>query len=460
MSLFARGGNFQVSLSRLVLAATVLHITFVIGVFLIGRLEIFPNTFDRHGIGISFAIDSKSYRIEAETLADSLRGNNTSEWFSHPRIHVKLYSLCFFALDRVLGANILSAEPLNLASYLLILFLLYSLGKEIFDQRVGLLAAGTIALWPSFLLHTTQMLRDPLFIAAFLLLILIFVMMLTRTLSVRYGVLAGITGSITCLFLWLIRGDWWELIFVVLLIGIGIPFLSQIWTRKLQVGNALCGSLILAAGLVFPQVVPAYRQSDNHLQQVMTTTGPVVPADQAGSRLEQGSDFWSRVPKRIGLLRHKFIIRYPESGSNIDTDVELNSSTDLLRYFPRAMIIGLFSPFPNMWFSRGAQVGFAGRLLAGAEMLGLYIIEGLAVICVLFQRRRLPVWLILATALAGVTALGYVVVNISTIYRMRYAFTMLLIVLGAKGLIEIKCRLDHRKAQANPLDRRMNASIG
>lgn len=460
MSLFPRGGNFQVRLSWLVLAATVLHITFAIGIFLVGRFGIVPNTFDSHGIGTSFAIDSKSYRIEAEDLADSLRRNKISEWLSHPRIHVKLYSLSFLVLDRVLGANILSAEPLNLTYFLLIVILIYSLGKEIFDQRVGLVAAGLVALWPSFLLHTTQMLRDPLFIAAFLLLILIFVILLTRTLSWRHGVMAGMTGSITCLFLWLIRGDWWELIFVVLLIGIVMPLLKQVWERKFQVGNALAGLLILVAGLVLPQVVPAYRQSDEYLRQAGTTTDALIPANQMGSRLEEGSDSWTRTPKRIGLLRHKFIVSYPEAGSNIDTDVELNSTKNLIRYFPRAMVIGLFSPFPNMWFSRGAQVGLAGRLLAGAEMLGLYIIEGLALACVLCQRRRLPVWLILATVLVGVTALGYVVVNISTIYRMRYAFTMLLIVLGAKGLIEIQSRLAARKPIANPVDGRLKANAG
>jgi len=61
------------------------------------------------------------------------------------------------------------------------------------------------------------------------------------------------------------------------------------------------------------------------------------------------------------------------------------------------------------------------------------------------QRRRLPVWLILAIVLVGVTALGYVVVNISTIYRMRYAFAMLLIVLAAKGFTEIQSLLATRK---------------
>ena len=418
------------------------------GVFLVGRHKILPNTIDSYGIGTSFAIDSKSYRIEAANLADNLRRKEISTWLSHPRLHVKLYSLCFLILEPVLGANILSAEPLNLICFLLIVILVYSLGTEIFDETVGILAAATVMLWPSFLLHTTQMLRDPLFIAGFLLLILIFVRLLSRRLSAPQGALAGVIGSFTVLSLWLIRGDWWELIFAVVLMGIALPILKQMFDRRFRLGNVLACLLILGAGLFLPKLVPAYRQSDEYLSQSASSKSALTPPTSTGTRLKEGPDFWNRVPKRISLLRHRFSVRYPKAGSNIDANVELNGVHDLISYFPRAMAIGLLSPFPNMWFSRGVQVGRVGRLVAGAEMLGMYLILGLALVCAIFQRRRLSVWLLLGTVLVATIALGYVVVNVSTIYRMRYVFTMLLIVLGAKGLIEIKTRLAARNAVA------------
>jgi len=57
-------------------------------------------------------------------------------------------------------------------------------------------------------------------------------------------------------------------------------------------------------------------------------------------------------------------------------------------------------------------------------MVGVYIIVFLALLCALFERRRWPVWLLLAMVAVGVTALGLVVVNIGTIYRMRYGFVI------------------------------------
>lgn len=439
MSLFS-SSIVPPKLSRLLLAATVLHISFTIGIFLVGRLGVLPNTFDEYGIGTSFAIDSKNYRIEAEDLADTLRHLRFADWNSYPRIHVKLYSLSFVMLDKLLGPTILSAEPVNLTYYLLILGLIYALGKEVFDQRVGSLATVIVMLWPSFLLHTTQMLRDPLFIAAFLLLMLMFVILLTRRLALWRGVMAGLIGGLMCLFLWLIRGDWWELIFLILLNGTGIPLLKQITERRFMIGNLLASVLILLAGMFLPLLVPAYRQSNNSLKQTVTATNVVEPPKQPAGLTQERVSSWGPIAKRIGLLRHRFILRYPEAGSNIDTDVELASWRDLVRYAPRALVVGILTPFPSMWLSRGAQVGFAGRLLAGAEMVGVYIIVFLALVCALFERRRWAAWLLLTTVAAGVTALGLVVVNISTIYRMRYSFVMLLIVLAAKGFFEIQAR--------------------
>jgi hypothetical protein len=207
-----------------------------------------------------------------------------------------------------------------------------------------------------------------------------------------------------------------------------------------MVGNTIGAVLIVLSGLFLPLLVPAYRQSNDSLKQGVSATTVAEPPKQTTRLPEERVTSWGPIPKRIGLLRHRFILRYPEAGSNIDTDVELSGWRDLVSYAPRALMVGLLTPFPNMWVSRGAQVGLAGRLLAGAEMVGVYIIIFLALSCVFFERRRWPVWLLLATVAAGVTALGLVVVNISTIYRMRYGFVMLLIVLGVKGFFEIRAR--------------------
>src|SRR5205807_8571983 len=82
--------------------------------------------------------------------------------------HVKLYSICFTVLGGVLGENVVTVEPLNLVYYLTILVLVFMLAREIFDETLGLVAAALVAVWPSLLLQTTQLLRDQLFIIGML----------------------------------------------------------------------------------------------------------------------------------------------------------------------------------------------------------------------------------------------------------------------------------------------------
>jgi hypothetical protein len=48
-------------------------------------------------------------------------------------------------------------------------------------------------------------------------------------------------------------------------------------------------------------------------------------------------------------------------------------------------------------------------------------------------RGRLSAWLLALSCAVGMTALGLVMPNVGTLYRLRYAFWMLLVVLAAGG---------------------------
>jgi hypothetical protein len=417
----------------------------VFAIFLIGRLQLFPNSIDRNGIGISFAIDSRFYQIEASVMAGYLQKFQFSEWWAfNSQTHVKLYSLAFALFGPVLGFNIISAEPLNLTFYLLILILVYAIGREIFDPGTGLVATGLVAFWPSLLLHTTQMLRDPVFILSFLLLVIALVINLNRRLSVTRGLVVGVTAAVACTVLWLIRGDMWEAIFLIVVIGVVMPVARQLWERRWAKGNTIALFLIFFVSLMIPHVIPTHRQKDSMLvstkdiQSSKTNPPPPLPQAEFGHAGPTANLGLTKLAQRVGLLRHKFIISYPLAGSNIDTDIELTGLGDVIRYFPRAVEIGLFAPFPNMWFKRGEQVGLQGRLVSGLETFCVYIITVLAIVTMVRNRRNFSVWLLFFIVLSGCTALGYVVVNISTVYRMRYAFWILLIILGANALTKMK----------------------
>lgn len=443
---------------RLLVAATLLHVALASLLFAVGRASVFPDAVDRNGIIVPLDHDSLDYQAEAVKLADQLKSAGLRAWATERAdAHVRLISL----LLPLFGANILSAEPLNLAAYLFILCFVFKLGAEIGSHRAGLFAACAVAVWPSFLLHTVQFLKDPPYIAAALALLFVASTWLTRTYSPRAALVGGAAGGAIIGAITVVRGNGGTVVILTVTLGlILLAFRLRREGRRL-VWNASSALLVCAFALAFlahgfgrfhtihpvqaaqvNNVADGARGSESQVAplQLETQSGGLRQAtpEPAGRR---SGDLLSRLKARadldaarVGHLRREFAQEYPDAGSTIDGGVEFGDSLDLIKYLPRAALIGLFSPFPNMWFAGGRRVGAAGRLLGGCETLLMYFVELLALVCIWRSRRSLPVWLLVLVAASGATSLGLVVANAGALYRMRYVFWLLLIILGAAGL--------------------------
>lgn len=446
---------------RLLGAAICLHMLLTACVFFSGRLGLLPSFFEVNGIAV--ASDGFVYHPEAIALVEMLGSEGFNAWLDAPSpFHLKLYSLSYALLHRLSGFNILSAEPLNLFYYLAIIWLVFRLGREAFDRRVGFLAAVAVALWPSFLLHTTQLLKDPLFIASMLSLMLVLAGWLRREHSWRKGLLLGAAGGGASALLWLVRSEMWEVVLAIISLGVGLLVVRQLLERRMLRGNAAGACVLVVLALSVPRVMKtyepfgAYRATDTGGVTQVEETKNVNERD-AASGLEQiraseasaagGQTLWLRLWRkpqalaaRIGGIRRKFIVEYPSATSNIDTEVRFQDLGGFLRYVPRAVVIGFFAPFPDMWFVKKAQVGLAGRMFSGLETIAIYACEALAVFGLWRRRRHLPAWLLVLAAAVGVASLGIVVVNIGTLYRLRYVFWMLVVILGVDGAMQLRRR--------------------
>jgi hypothetical protein len=417
---------------RLLILAAILHLTVTTTVFAIGRYSLRPGSFDTDGIATSFADDGTGYRLDAVTLADLLARGEVRSWFtSNYPLHVKLYSISFAVCGRLLGFNILSAEPINLLCYLGILVLVFMLGDETFGWRAGLLAAATVALWPSFLLHTTQPLKDPLSILGLLTLMLVMMRLLLRPYSWRQALLNGVLGAAIAAGLWKMRSDMAPVLLAIEILGAALLVLKQFLLRSPLPANLAAQLLLLAltAGAIL--FLPVYRDADNprhHEREALRREASVANGMETEPR-------WWQAAAQVGIVRHRFVSMYPDSGSNLDTNVNFATTGDLIRYLPRATEIGFFAPFPNMWFETGNSVGTLGRKLSGLETVFMYGVEALAVVGLWRGRRRISVWLLFSIAATGVVALGLVVTNVGALYRLRYVFMMLVIVMGSGGVV-------------------------
>jgi len=408
-------------------AAALLHISVAAAVFAVGRYQLMPAQFRADGLG-EFASDCFPYQDEAVELVSVLRTQGLTTWATWPtQLHVRLYSLPLSVLSRWMGFSVLAIEPLNLFYYLAILALVFRLGKEVFDYRAGLLATTIVALWPSLLLHTTQLLRDPLLLVVVLILILAITRGLKRDYPWHRGVLVGILTALAIVVIRIVRVPMWDL--TILMVGLFAVFLLArlVRERRLLIGNVGLAAIMIAAIVVTPHFQSAFRN-----QQHTTARRRILPEQiQALPLVDQ-----------IGLRRAAFGLEAadPERitsapGSVIDPDVHLNGRADIIRYLPRAAAIGFFAPFPNMWLSSGAEVGFSGRFLSGVETLFTYALECFALAGLWRARKQLAAWLLFAIVGIGTVALGLVVNNIGALYRLRYSFWVLIVVLGAGGVM-------------------------
>lgn len=402
--------------------AAVFHVLAAITVFVVGHFQLLPGTFDTQGIGL-FALDGGVYRQIASALADKLRVGDFSGWLQiQSPFHVRLYSFAFLFPGTIVGHNILAAEPLNLAYYLGILALVYRIARDLFDSKSGFLAAALIAVWPSFLMHSVHLLRDPLAILLMLALIWIFVITLTRELTWRTSLRITLEGWALLALFWLTRGNMWNLILLALPLTALLLVLGRTRARRVRYLNvAILGALVVAALVIPPRIQK-------------TGFGParfVSPLVTVGSTSEKQT-LWERLGRQVKTRRAGFRI-YSTNGSDMDTEVQFDSAGDVVRFLPRATVIGFLAPFPTMWFQEGTN-GRAARLVTGAETLVMYALYLPAFFCLWQQRRNVGVWLVFLLAAIGMIVLGVVVVNAGALYRIRYVFWILIIVLAAEGI--------------------------
>jgi hypothetical protein len=412
-------------------AAIGFHITATIMIWIVGKFVSLPQLFP----------DTAKYQPQIVIATGVLRNMGFEAWFfALLPFHIKLYSLCFALFAPWSGFSILLIEPLNALYYVAILSLVYYLSRRLFGQQTALLATLIVAVWPTFLAHTTQPLKDPLFLVLALLFLTINCLWLVKQYSPARALAIATLGVVTECLLWIVKSDMWEVMIAIGVATCGTVIIKMLRARKITSGNIAGAVLLLVMSVIIPRIgvqlyQPALRWAEARgVAALYKDTDALANESDIRSAMTAAQQSSASPIARISRFRERFRRSYPGAGSNIDTDVKFSGTADIIRYLPRAALIGLFAPFPKMWFATGSQNGRMGRLIGGIETFALYIIEVMALIG-FWQRRRQPsVWWLFVVSILGLTALGIVVTNIGALYRLRYIFVILLVMLGADGI--------------------------
>src|SRR2546421_7128114 len=249
----------RVNLGFLIVAAAVLHISVALTVFAIGKYQVFPSQIYPDGIG-RFASDGISYEGQVVELSNIVRSEGVRAWATWPtQLHVRLYSIPLAVMSRWISFNILTIEPVNLIYYLAILTLVFKLAESLFGYKTGLVAATIVGVWPSFLLHTTQLLRDPLLISVLLVVVWSVVMCLKQKLSWRWGMLLGIGTGVAILTIRIVRLPVWTLLGIIIGAGMLLIAVQAIREKRVAAGTIVFAILIIAAVVITPRFQSSFR---------------------------------------------------------------------------------------------------------------------------------------------------------------------------------------------------------
>ena len=414
---------------RWLIAASILHVGLTISIFTIGHFQLIPSTFDANGIGVTFATDSIAYRNWAAHMVNVWKSEGISAWaHTQSSLHVRLYSISFALFGWLLGQNILAVEVLNLFYYLGIISFVYLLAKEVFNARTAFLASVVVGLWPSFLLHTTQLVRDPISVLCLLIILYLLTLLLKREFARTSVIWCGIALSTVMTIFWLIRGNMWNIVVAAILITGVLLIVRMMGQRRFLAGNVAIFLFISITAVIVPSIMKSTSMPNI---QSATTAFSIHGAEYVASR----RSLISRLILQLEIRRAAFKV-YEGQASNIDSNVALRSVGDVLRYLPRAAEIGFFAPFPSFWL-RGPNF-IVSRIESGLETLVMYVFYAFAAVGIWNERKRLSMWLILLVAVVGMVSLGLAVINLGALFRLRYFFWILMIIIAAHGFYEVR----------------------
>ncbi len=262
---------------RILIPLTVLivwHLAVTTAVYEVGKHKLAPDQIYANGLG-KFAHDGLTYEPQCVELCSIMKNEGPVAWWVWPtQLHVRLYSLSLMLFIRWFSFNILTIEILNLSYYLGIVALVFKIGTAIFDRASGLLAAGIVATWPSFLLHTTQLLRDPILILAILVFVSGVITLLRGEMTWRRGIMLALRISVAILVIRIVRLPIWSLLCAG--VGAALVFLLITFMRRKRIDKTatVAALAMLLVTLLVPQFQPFF-----HNQQELRRRRMISPEE-------------------------------------------------------------------------------------------------------------------------------------------------------------------------------------
>ena len=142
--------------------------------------------------------------------------------------------------------------------------------------------------------------------------------------------------------------------------------------------------------------------------------------------------------KKLYYQRSYFYSIQHGANSTFDFGTDLNSFEKLVKYVPRAIQVGLFSPFPSSWFAEhSSQLSKLMHFITGMEMIFMYICFVGFAISLFIWKKKLEFWMFVCFSFYFTLIPIYAIPNIGALVRYRYGAIMLLVALGISTYLRL-----------------------
>jgi hypothetical protein len=339
--------------------------------------------------------------------------------------------------------------PLNAFLFGVCIFSLHYILLSIMPHRFATISVIPMVIAPSGILIYGQIHKDIFSMTGIFLLMLVISVLSKSSFKLpvaKFFALLAIT-FIAGFLVWLVRPYLLKVIFLCLFIA--FIFLSSVAISFFKKNDNLTWGKTAVFIVQLTLLCIAFISWDYHKVESRKGVAIFETEDNTKRALNAKSENNGIVVKvihRISDTRRGFS-KYI-ANSNIDSHVRFDSLGDLIEYLPRALQIGFFAPFPNMWFDEASSPGGQWkRWVSAGEMLYAYIALPGVFFLILLSTKDSKVTVLACLFLASGILLIYAltVLNVGTLYRMRFGVFHLIASFGLGGWCLLLCRYSYQR---------------
>jgi putative peptidoglycan lipid II flippase len=386
-----------------------------------------------HGGSGLISNDSMMYHNVAIHMAESIKQYGWGVWTIWPQSGITGNIAILGALYVIFGYDPTIVIPINAVLHATSALLLFRMGSILWPGRVGLcsgLIAGTLfVIFPSSLNWYAQINKDGYVILGTLCILYAWIkgIAVQQRLKSVLWILCGTFCGVMCVIFTrpynvkiLVAAG----IFIFSLIVIFLSITSQIKSKCHLVFSFL---LVLLMFIFTSSYVPKASLEDKELFTPAELEWKWKKSDLMPERVDKTAETAATI-RAYNILNGRNV----GARSMIDEDQQPANTFSVLAYMPRALQIATLAPFPSKWFEHISVI----RMVSVLETIIWYLFIPGIFIC-FYRKRSLSLYVIVVFSLFFLGIYGFTLPNVGTLYRMRYVYIFILMLVGAIGWVSL-----------------------